>query len=129
MIVEHLERLGFDVGAGDVVTPAALAVRHCLGADRRRVALVMNESVKEDFAELEEVAAGAQAVIVGDLGSAFGSYAAAAASAPAGASTSSPSGSTSTATVSPSRRSPARTARARRSTSCFWMTRLSGRAP
>jgi HAD superfamily hydrolase (TIGR01458 family) len=72
MIVERLERLGFDVAAADVVTPAALAVRHCLRADRRRVALVMNESVKEDFAELEEVASGAEAVIVGDLGSAFG---------------------------------------------------------
>ena len=71
MIVERLERLGFDVGAGDVVTPAALAVRHCLQADRRRVLLVMNESVKEDFAELEEVAEDPQAVIVGDLGSDF----------------------------------------------------------
>ncbi len=72
MIVERLERLGFDARAGDVVTPAALAVRHCLLADRRRAALVMNESVKEDFAELEEVADDAQAVIVGDLGPAFG---------------------------------------------------------
>jgi HAD superfamily hydrolase (TIGR01458 family) len=72
MIVERLKRLGFGVVAGDVVTPAALAVRHCLQEDRRRVALVMNETVKEDFAELEEVAAGAEAVIVGDLGSAFG---------------------------------------------------------
>lgn len=67
-----LARLGFDVAAGDLVTPAALAVRHCLHQGRRRVALVMNETVKEDFAELEEVAAGAEAVIVGDLGSAFG---------------------------------------------------------
>jgi HAD superfamily hydrolase (TIGR01458 family) len=32
----------------------------------------MNEDVKRDFAELEETADGAQAVIVGDLGSAFG---------------------------------------------------------
>lgn len=44
MIVEHLERLGFDVAAGDVVTPAALAVRHCLEADKGRVALVMNDA-------------------------------------------------------------------------------------
>ena len=72
MIVERLKRLGFGVAAGDVVTPAALAVRHCLQQDRRRVALVMNEAVKEDFAELDEVATGAEAVIVGDLGSAFG---------------------------------------------------------
>ena len=72
MIVERLERLGFGVAAGDVVTPAALAVRHCLQRQTRRVALVMNEAVKEDFAELEEVSAGAEAVIVGDLGPAFG---------------------------------------------------------
>jgi HAD superfamily hydrolase (TIGR01458 family) len=72
MIVERLQRLGFDAVADDVVTPAALAVRHCLHENRRRVALVMNEPVKEDFAELEEVATGAEAVIVGDLGSAFG---------------------------------------------------------
>ena len=72
MIVERLERLGFDVAADDVVTPAALAVRHCLQADTHRVALVMNESVKEDFSELEEVADEPQAVIVGDLGSDFG---------------------------------------------------------
>ena len=72
MIVERLERLGFDVGANDVVTPAALAVRHCLQADTHRVALVMNESVKEDFSALEEVAAEPQAGVVGDLGSDFG---------------------------------------------------------
>jgi HAD superfamily hydrolase (TIGR01458 family) len=54
------------------VTPAALAVRHCLQQDWGRVVLLMNKAVKEDFAGLEEVAAGAEAVIVGDLGSAFG---------------------------------------------------------
>ena len=32
----------------------------------------MNEDVKEDFAELEEVSSGADAVVIGDLGSAFG---------------------------------------------------------
>ena len=32
----------------------------------------MNEEVKREFAELEEVGEGVQAVIVGDLGSAFG---------------------------------------------------------
>jgi HAD superfamily hydrolase (TIGR01458 family) len=71
-ILERLERLGFAVEPAELATPAALAVRHCLDAGHRRVALVMNEDVKEDFAALEEVSRGAGAVIVGDLGSAFG---------------------------------------------------------
>jgi HAD superfamily hydrolase (TIGR01458 family) len=69
-----LEALGFAVAPGELVTPAALAVQHCRQWGYRRVALVMNDEVKQDFAELEEVTGdeGAQAVIVGDLGSDFG---------------------------------------------------------
>ena len=68
-----LERLGFDIDSGELITPAVLAVSHCLEHDRRRVLLVMNEEVKEDFAELvEDDGAHAEAVIVGDLGEAFG---------------------------------------------------------
>lgn len=68
-----LERLGFDVGSGELVTPAVLAVSHCLEHDRRRALLLMNEDVKEDFADLIEDQGGehAEAVIVGDLGEAF----------------------------------------------------------
>jgi HAD superfamily hydrolase (TIGR01458 family) len=72
LILERLERLGFGVAPHELATPAALAVRHCLDRGRTRVALVMNEAVKEDFAELEEVETGADAVILGDLGAAFG---------------------------------------------------------
>jgi HAD superfamily hydrolase (TIGR01458 family) len=71
-ILERLERLGFAVASAELATPAVLAVRHWLDAGHTRVALVMNDEVKEDFAELEEVAERAGAVIVGDLGSAFG---------------------------------------------------------
>ena len=71
-IIERLERLGFALEPAELATPAALAVRHCLDGGHRRVALVMNDEVKEDFAELEEVGERADAVIVGDLGSAFG---------------------------------------------------------
>ena len=67
-----LDRLGFSVAEHELVTPAALALRYCRQRGHRRVALVMNEEVKRDFAELEEADEGAQAVIVGDLGSAFG---------------------------------------------------------
>lgn len=67
-----LARLGFPVTDDQLVTPAALAVGYCRQRGYRRVALVMNEEVKPDFAALEEVGQDAQAVIVGDLGAEFG---------------------------------------------------------
>ncbi len=75
MILERLRRLGFVAAPHEVITPAALAVRHCAGAGRRQVLLLMNDAVKADFAELDEVEDGAEAVIVGDLGEAFGYHA------------------------------------------------------
>jgi HAD superfamily hydrolase (TIGR01458 family) len=70
--LSRLEALGFDVPADELITPAALARRRCQEAGHRTVALVMNENVKEDFEGLEEVADGPDAVIMGDLGEAFG---------------------------------------------------------
>jgi HAD superfamily hydrolase (TIGR01458 family) len=70
--LQKLTRLGFSVDERELITPAALAVRHCRERGHERVALVMNAEVKRDFAELEEAASGADAVIVGDLGPAFG---------------------------------------------------------
>ena len=70
--IDKLRRLGFPVDDDEVVTPAALAVAHCRARGHRRVALVMAEAVKADFAGLEQVRAGADAVIVGDLGEGFG---------------------------------------------------------
>jgi HAD superfamily hydrolase (TIGR01458 family) len=70
--IDKLRRLGFPVDDDEVVTPAALAVAHCRARGHRHVALVMAEPVKADFAGLEQVEAGADAVIVGDLGAAFG---------------------------------------------------------
>jgi HAD superfamily hydrolase (TIGR01458 family) len=70
---EKLVRLGIPVADRELVTPAALAVRYCVDHGHRRVSLVMNDEVKRDFAELEETKAeSADAVIIGDLGSAFG---------------------------------------------------------
>jgi HAD superfamily hydrolase (TIGR01458 family) len=70
--LDKLARLGFEVADHELVTPAALAVAHCRERGHQRAALVMNDEVKRDFAGLEEVADGADAVIVGDLGAAFG---------------------------------------------------------
>jgi HAD superfamily hydrolase (TIGR01458 family) len=71
--LQKLARLGFGVDASELITPAALAVRHCRAQGHRRVALIMNQEVKRDFAALEEVAGEhCDAVIVGDLGPAFG---------------------------------------------------------
>jgi HAD superfamily hydrolase (TIGR01458 family) len=70
-IVERLHRLGFDVDEAEVITPAALAVQVCVARDAHRVALLMNDAVKEDFAALEEVDDDTDAVVVGDLGRDF----------------------------------------------------------
>lgn len=67
-----LRRLGFAVEEAELVTPAALALRYCRHRGHGRVALVMNDEVKRDFADLEETDGHADAVIVGDLGSGFG---------------------------------------------------------
>jgi HAD superfamily hydrolase (TIGR01458 family) len=71
--IAKLHRLGFAVGPDELLTPARLAVRYCAQQGHRSAQLVMNEAVKQDFAELDEAAADeADAVIVGDLGDAFG---------------------------------------------------------
>jgi HAD superfamily hydrolase (TIGR01458 family) len=71
--IAKLHRLGFDVAPDELLTPARLAVRHCGRQGHKRALLVMNAEVKQDFAELEEDdGGGADVVIVGDLGDAFG---------------------------------------------------------
>jgi HAD superfamily hydrolase (TIGR01458 family) len=67
-----LERLGFEVSPEELVTPAALARRRCEERGHETVALIMNEAVKADFEGLREVGEGPDAVIMGDLGEAFG---------------------------------------------------------
>jgi HAD superfamily hydrolase (TIGR01458 family) len=70
-ILARLERLGFEVGPDELVTPAALAVRHCADRGHRRVGLVMNDALREDFAGVEEGGDRVDAVIVGDCGEGF----------------------------------------------------------
>ena len=72
-IVERLQGLGFDVAAHEVLTPAALAVRHCRERGHRSVALLVGESLREDLDELPLAREGEEvdAVVLGDLGDAF----------------------------------------------------------
>ena len=66
------ERLGMPVPERELITPARLAVEHCLAAGRQRALLLMRDEVKADLAGLQEVREGADVVVVGDLGEDFG---------------------------------------------------------
>ena len=70
--LERLQRLGLGVEEPELVTPAALARRRCAEEGHERVALIMNEDVKEDFEGLTEADESVDAVVMGDLGEAFG---------------------------------------------------------
>ncbi len=69
--LEKLRRLGFPLDETELVTPAALAVSHCLAVGHTRVSLLMTEEVKGDFGALDPDHERPQAVIVGDLGEHF----------------------------------------------------------
>ena len=70
--LDKLGRLGFGVAGDELVTPARLAVELCQARGHHRVALIMNDEVKADFAALREAGDDVDAVIIGDLGAAFG---------------------------------------------------------
>ncbi|HWX98000.1 MAG TPA: TIGR01458 family HAD-type hydrolase [Solirubrobacteraceae bacterium] len=71
-IVEQLRRLGFAVERHEVLTPAALAVRHCHERGYRSVKLLVAHALREDLAELAEVSGGpVDAIVLGDLGGGF----------------------------------------------------------
>jgi len=73
LIVDGLLALGFDVSASDVLTPAALAVRHCQANGYDRVALHVTGALREDLEELGDSpdAVAVEAVVLGDLGDEF----------------------------------------------------------
>jgi HAD superfamily hydrolase (TIGR01458 family) len=70
--LRKLHRLGVPLDESELITPAALAVRHCLENGWRRASLLLADDVKDDFAELEEDDDRPDVVIVGDLGERFG---------------------------------------------------------
>lgn len=69
--LEKLQGLGMPVAADELITPAILAVEHCRARGHERVALLMADDVKADFAALTEADDEVDAVIVGDLGERF----------------------------------------------------------
>jgi HAD superfamily hydrolase (TIGR01458 family) len=72
-VLEHLVEIGFEVALEEVLTPAAMAVRHCRERGYRSVELLVSERLLEDLAPLQRSGSArkADAVILGDLGSAF----------------------------------------------------------
>jgi HAD superfamily hydrolase (TIGR01458 family) len=72
-VVEHLRMLGFDVPEEEVLTPAALAVAYCRDRGYGRVSLMVGDSLRKDLDELDAASEDepADAVILGDIGSAF----------------------------------------------------------
>lgn len=67
-----LHDFGIELDEAELVTPAALARRHCEQAGHAVVALIMNDEVKADFEGLTEAEDDVDAVIMGDLGEQFG---------------------------------------------------------
>ncbi len=71
LIVERLRDLDFEVTEADVLTPAALAVRHCRAQGYDRVALHVAAALREDLDQLAHHDVNVEAVILGDLGEEF----------------------------------------------------------
>jgi HAD superfamily hydrolase (TIGR01458 family) len=72
LVAQRLTELGFAVTEADVLTPAALAVRHCRARGYRRVALHVAPALREDLVLLGDHQSGpVEAVVLGDLGDEF----------------------------------------------------------
>jgi len=72
-VFEHLLELGFDTTLEEVLTPAAMAVRHCQERGYRSVVLLVGERLREDLAALDSDSPSrrADAIVLGDLGDGF----------------------------------------------------------
>jgi phospholysine phosphohistidine inorganic pyrophosphate phosphatase len=70
---EHLLAMGFDVTLGEVLTPAAMAERHCHERGYHAVRVFVSDGLREDLDALETAIPGGHvdAVILGDLGDGF----------------------------------------------------------
>jgi HAD superfamily hydrolase (TIGR01458 family) len=80
-VAEHLEQLGFDTSIEEILTPAAMAVRHCEERGHSSVELIVSDGLREDLAPLGSAPASERgggkpgtpidAVILGDVGDRF----------------------------------------------------------
>jgi HAD superfamily hydrolase (TIGR01458 family) len=80
-VAEHLEELGFDTSIEEILTPAAMAVRHCEERGYSSVELIVSDGLREDLAPLGSAPASERgggkpgtpidAVILGDVGDRF----------------------------------------------------------
>jgi phospholysine phosphohistidine inorganic pyrophosphate phosphatase len=71
-IAEHLAELGFDTSYEEIITPAAMAVRHCEEQGYESVELVVSDGLREDLSAFAPPAGErVQAVVLGDVGNRF----------------------------------------------------------
>lgn len=72
-VLEHLREMGFDVSLEEVLTPAAMAERHCQERGYAAVRVLVSDGLREDLDALDSATPGApaDAVILGDLGDGF----------------------------------------------------------
>lgn len=72
-VINRVRRLGFDIEAEEVLTPAAMAVRYCRSKGYSKVNLMVAKSLRDDLEEIDVVGTDEQAdaIVLGDLGSMF----------------------------------------------------------
>jgi phospholysine phosphohistidine inorganic pyrophosphate phosphatase len=73
VVLEHLLEMGFDVSLEELLTPAAMAERHCQEQGYEAVTVLVSDGLREDLDALDSAAPGerTEAVILGDLGDGF----------------------------------------------------------
>jgi HAD superfamily hydrolase (TIGR01458 family) len=73
-VTEHLLALGFPVSGDEVLTPAAMAVRHCQERGFHSIAMLVSDSLREDLEPLQSSGSSSgrvEALILGDIGARF----------------------------------------------------------
>ncbi len=73
VVREQLLAMGFDVSLEEVLTPAAMAQRHCRERGYEAVSVLVSEGLREDLGALQSAGTGARtdAIVLGDLGDGF----------------------------------------------------------